>query len=126
MGQKAVELPEPIAPPVDVDDMHVVQEAVEDRGGEDLVTCEDLWPVAHVLVRGQDDGALLVPGAHEPEEQVGLLLEARSLDELQAVINRQMRYYTRERRHSSVGNQPPLAYLKSEGFNPRQRCRNQL
>jgi putative transposase len=60
------------------------------------------------------------------QENRSLLLEARSVDELQAVIDRQMRYYNRERRHSGVDNQPPLAYLKSEGFNPRQRCRNQL
>jgi len=25
-----------------------------------------------------------------------------------------------------VGNQPPLAHLKSEGFDSRQRCRKQL
>ncbi len=35
-----------------------------------------------------------------------------------------MQYYNRERRHSGVGNRPPLPYLESEGFNPRQRCVN--
>ena len=35
-----------------------------------------------------------------------------------------MQYHTLERRHSGAGNRPPLAYLESEGFNPRQRCLN--
>ena len=50
------------------------------------------------------------------QENQSLLLDARSLDELQAVVERQMQYYNRERRHSGVGNQPPLAYLHTEGF----------
>ena len=41
------------AVPVDVDDVDVVQQAVEYRGGEDLVASEDLGPVADVLVRGR-------------------------------------------------------------------------
>ena len=41
------------AAPVDVDDVDVVQQAVEYRGGEDLVASEDLGPVADVLVRGR-------------------------------------------------------------------------
>ena len=41
---------------------------------------------------------------------------ARTLDELQAVVEQQMQYYNRERRHSGLGYQPPLAYLHTEGF----------
>ena len=58
------------------------------------------------------------------QENASLISEAASLAELQEVVARQMRYYNRERRHSGVGNQPPLAYLESEGFNPRRRCIN--
>ena len=58
------------------------------------------------------------------QENASLISEAASLAELQEVVGRQMRYYNRERRHSGVGNQPPLAYLESEGFNPRRRCTN--
>lgn len=58
------------------------------------------------------------------QENASLISEADSLAELQEVVGGQMQYYNRERRHSGVGNQPPLAYLESEGFNPRQRCIN--
>ena len=37
LSQEPVELAQPVAPPVDVDEVHVVQQAVDDRGGEDLV-----------------------------------------------------------------------------------------
>jgi len=53
-----------------------------------------------------------------------LISEADSLAELQEFVGRQMRYHNRERRHSGVGNQSPLAYGESEGFDPRQRCTN--
>lgn len=50
------------------------------------------------------------------DENQSLLLDARTLDELQAVVEQQMQYYNRERRHSGLGYQPPLAYLHTEGF----------
>ena len=50
MSQESVEFPQPVAPPVDVDDVHVVDQAVEDGGGQNFVAGEDLRPVAHVLV----------------------------------------------------------------------------
>lgn len=49
-------------------------------------------------------------------ENHSLFLEAATLTELHRLVDRQMRYYNRERRHSSIGNQPPLDYLESEGF----------
>lgn len=49
----------------------VVQQAVEDPCGEDLVVGEDLGPVSHVLVRREDDRALLVARAHQAEEEIG-------------------------------------------------------
>ena len=39
----------------------------------DFVAGEDPGPVAHGLIGGQDDRALLVAGAHEAEEEVRLL-----------------------------------------------------
>ena len=52
------------------------------------------------------------------QENASLILEAESLSQLQDVVDSQMWYYNRERRHSGVGNQPPLAYLESEGLRP--------
>lgn len=54
--EQPIELAEAVGAAVDVDDVHVVEQAVEDGGGEDFVAGEDLGPVAHVLVGGQDDG----------------------------------------------------------------------
>ena len=88
--EEAVDLSEPVAAAVDVDDVYVVRQAVEDRGGEDLVADEDLGPVAHVLVGGEDDRALLVARAHEAEEEVGLPAvegpEARFVDDGQRAV----------------------------------------
>lgn len=41
-----------------------------------------------------------------------LFLEARSLDELIAIVDDRMHYYNTERRHSSVGYVPPLTYIE--------------
>lgn len=49
-------------------------------------------------------------------ENHSLFLEAATLAELGRLVDQQMRYYNRERRHSAIGNQPPLAYLESEGI----------
>ena len=58
------------------------------------------------------------------QENASLITEAESLSDLREVVDRQMRYYNRERRHSGVGNRPPLAYLESEGLRPCQHCIN--
>lgn len=58
------------------------------------------------------------------QENASLITEAGSLSDLHEVLDRQMQYYNHERRHSGVGNQPPLAYLESEGLRPHQRCIN--
>src|SRR5262249_21130327 len=59
-----------IAPDVQGDG--VVEDAVQDRGGDDPVA-EDLSPAPKALVTGQDHGAALVAAADELEEQVGAL-----------------------------------------------------
>ena len=71
--EEAVELAQAVAAAVDVDDVHVVKEAVEDRRGEDFVAGEDLGPVPDVLVGSEDDRALLVAGADETEEEIGFV-----------------------------------------------------
>jgi len=51
-------------------------------------------------------------------ENRDLFLDAKDLMDLEGLIDGQMLYYNGSRRHSSVGNRPPLAYLKSEGIGP--------
>jgi transposase InsO family protein len=39
------------------------------------------------------------------------ITEAQTLPGLEAVIDERFRYYNRKRRHSQIGNQPPVTYL---------------
>lgn len=50
---------------------------------------------------------------HEAES---LISEAQTLDDLVAVLDRHFVYYNRRRRHSTLGNLPPVGYLQSRGF----------
>jgi hypothetical protein len=50
----------------------------------------------------------------------GLLLsEAATLEELEWVIDWQMRYYNERRRHSGMGYMAPVEYLRRQGIHPR-------
>ena len=62
------EVAEPIAATLDVEHVTVVQQSIEDGGGEDLVAGEHLGPVADALVGGDQDAAALVAVAHHREE----------------------------------------------------------
>lgn len=45
-------------------------------------------------------------------ENRSLLMDAKTPDELQALVARRMKYYNKERRHSSLGNEAPMRYAK--------------
>lgn len=45
-------------------------------------------------------------------ENRSLLLDAHTLQDLQEVVARRMQYYNLDRRHSSLDNQEPLAYIQ--------------
>lgn len=45
-------------------------------------------------------------------ENRSLLMDAQTIPELRAVVARQMKYYRERRRHSSLGNETPMRYLK--------------
>ena len=45
-------------------------------------------------------------------ENASLLKGAKTLDELRAPVSRRMKYYSGERRHSSLGNEAPMRYAK--------------
>ena len=47
------------------------------------------------------------------QEGNSLFLDAGDMEELKAVVSRQMRYYNTKRRHSSLGYVPSMAYIKS-------------
>ena len=56
---------------------------------------------------------------HFKVENGSLLCEAASLEELEWVVERQMRYYNERRRHSGVGYMAPVEYLRRQGIHPR-------
>jgi hypothetical protein len=89
-----------------VEDVDVVKQAVEDGGGEDLVAREDFRPVPHVLVRGQDDRALLVAGGDETEEEIRLVPverpKAHLIDEQECAVEIALRFEPRGRDRSCV------------------------
>jgi hypothetical protein len=63
----------------------VVEQTVEDRGGEDLVAGQDLGPVTDALVGRDQDAAAPLAVGDQPEEQARLLaahhLEAHLVDD---------------------------------------------
>ena len=63
---------EPVAGAVDGQDVAVMQESVEDGGGEDVVT-EDGSPLGEVLVARDDRGAFFVSAADQLEKHVGFV-----------------------------------------------------
>ncbi len=74
-------LPQPIAVTLDVDGRDVMERAVEDRVGQDLVV-EDLAPVREALVAGHDEAGPFVAADEEPEEEASLLPGQREVPEL--------------------------------------------
>lgn len=46
-------------------------------------------------------------------ENRSLFQDADTMDELQKIVAKRIRYYNHERRHSTLGNQAPLVYVKS-------------
>jgi len=68
-------VPEPVAGALEGDDLSVVDDAVDHRGGDDLAS-EDIAPAGEAQVRGQDQRGVFIAGGHELEEQVrGVLFE---------------------------------------------------
>ena len=63
---------QPVARAFDVDDDGVVEQAVEQGGGDDGVA-EQFAPFGEAAVGGEDHGAFLVPGVDELEEQISYL-----------------------------------------------------
>ena len=63
-----------VAGAFDDDGVAVVEEAVEDGGGDGGVAVEDGGPLFVGFVGGEDDGAAFVAGADDLEEEVGSVL----------------------------------------------------
>lgn len=56
------------------------------------------------------------------EENLSLFLDAKTPEELRSIVKEQIVYYNTKRRHSSLGNIPPIAYFKRmRKHQPNQR-----
>ena len=80
-----LEVAETVAAALDVEDVAVVEEPVEDGGGEDLVAGQEFGPVLDAFVGGDEDRAAAVAIGHEAEEETrlgaGHGLEAHLVDD---------------------------------------------
>ena len=63
-----------VAPPLDYDGFGMMQDAIQDCGGQGAVVVEDRRPVLEDIVGGQDDGAAFVSLADDLEEKIGAVL----------------------------------------------------
>ena len=101
-GARSAPSSQAVAPIVDPDDLHVVQQPTQDRHGEDLVAREDLRPIPHVLIRGEHDRAVFVAGRDQVEEEVRLHSvqrpEARLVDDEERAVEEALRRSARARR----------------------------
>src|SRR5947207_350758 len=82
-------LPEPIALALDHEGVAVMQESIEDGGGDDVVA-EDLTPLRHALIRRDQHRRFLVAMAHELKEEMSTLAFERHVAEL--VDDEQLRF----------------------------------
>ena len=74
-------IPHAVGVPSDVDDMAVVDQPVDERGGHHLVA-EHAAPVLEALVRRQHRRRSLMPGVDELEEEHGAVLADRQVADL--------------------------------------------
>ena len=68
-GEEVGVLPHAIAGALDLNDHGVMEEPVEQRGGDNGIA-EHISPLGEAAVRGQDHRALFISGVDELEEQV--------------------------------------------------------
>src|SRR5947207_2395139 len=86
-------LPEPIALALDHEGVAVMQESIEDGGGDDVVA-EDLTRLRHALIRRDQHRRFLVAMAHELKEEMSTLAFERHVAEL--VDDEQLRFAVEE------------------------------
>lgn len=70
--RRPLQLPEPVAAPLDVQHVAAVQQPVQDRRGQHFVTGQQLGPVPDPFVGGNQHAATLIAVADQAEEQRGL------------------------------------------------------
>ena len=78
---KVLVVAHPVAVAANVDDVAMMEQAIDQRSGHEIVT-EDLAPFVEGLVRGQDGGGGFVAAGHELEEEHGAVAIDREVADL--------------------------------------------
>src|SRR2546428_13653218 len=71
----------------------MMQEPIQDRGGQGAVMVEDHGPLLKGTVRGNDDGPLFIAQRDDLEEQIGTCLVNREIAELIEDEQRRLRVF---------------------------------
>ncbi|MFO8183745.1 MAG: IS3 family transposase [Candidatus Aegiribacteria sp.] len=74
---------------------------------------EDGVRVSYALDGAKSNTAMESFNGRFKTENRSLISEAKTFEELFEIVNDRMRYYNEERRHSTLGNQAPLVWLKN-------------
>ena len=69
--------------------------------------------VSYALNGARDNPEMEAFNSHFKTENRSLLLDAQTLEELQALVSERMDYYNNERRHPSISYQAPVVYFES-------------
>lgn len=73
---------------------------------------EDELHISYALDGARDNPEMESFISHFKVEGHPLFLEAETIDELHAVMDQRTAYYNGQRRHSSIGYQSPLSYIR--------------
>jgi putative transposase len=73
---------------------------------------EDRLRLSYALRGAKDNPEMESFNGRFKTEGCSLFLEARTITDLIQIVDERMAYYNSERRHSSIGNVPPLTYIK--------------
>jgi transposase InsO family protein len=82
-------------------------------GWTSQILLRDKARLSYALEGARDNTEMESFNSRFKNENRSLLVEARDLVELETVVTERMVYYNRERRHSALGNQAPMAYVRA-------------
>ncbi len=83
------------------------------------VRIEDGMRISYSLDGARQNTFMESFNGHFKQENRSVFWEKKSLVELRTVVQGRIDYYNYIRRHASLGNVAPEAYLKEHGFEPR-------
>lgn len=80
----------------------------------DQLLLKDKVRLSYALAGAKDNPAMESFNGRFKGENASLFLEAKTLQDLQLVVDERMAYYNADRRHSALGYLSPLAFIRQE------------